>query len=105
MKTRTAACAALLALTAALTACSSSEKVKADPAACKAALEKQIVKAPDPDMDIRRPAACKGIDDDTMQEYAQGIIGRHMNDDLNKAIDDFGQSLDDYANNLPTDAP
>jgi hypothetical protein len=85
MTTRTAACAALLALTAALTACSSSGSTKADPAACKAALTKDFkaaAAAGDKATPADRPAACDGIDDKTAQKLATEVLNEQVDDTL-----------------------
>ncbi|MGW7239723.1 hypothetical protein [Streptomyces sp. NPDC054804] len=91
MKTRTAACAALLALTATLTACSSSsEGSKADPAACKAAMTKQYTEgiakgaaAPTG----TRPAACDGVDDKTVQRYGSEILAKELPKAVESAVE------------------
>lgn len=85
MKTRTAACATLLALTAALTACSSSDSTKADPAACKAALTadfKKAAAAGDKATPADRPAACDGLDDKTAQKLATEVLNEQVTDTL-----------------------
>lgn len=86
MKTRTAACAALLALTATLTACSTGSGTKADPVACKAAMGKQLkdaVAAGDKATPGTRPADCEGVDDKTLQKFASDL----MSDQVNKAVE------------------
>lgn len=85
MNTRTAACAVLLALSAALTACSGSDSPKADPAACKAALTAQFKKAAaagDKATPGDRPAACDGIDDKTAQKLATEVLTEQVDDTL-----------------------
>lgn len=85
MKTRTAACTVLLALTAALTACSSGT-AKADPAACKAAMRKQLqdgIAAGDKATPGTRPPQCSGIDDKTLQKFAADL----MTDQIGKAVE------------------
>jgi hypothetical protein len=85
MNTRTAACAALLALTATLTACSSSDSPKADPAACKAAMTKQYkdaVAKGDNAPEGTRPKACEGVDDTTVQQFASDIMKDAVGDAL-----------------------
>lgn len=85
MKTRTAACTILLALTAALTACSSGSDAKADPAACKAALTadfKKAAAAGDKATPADRPAACDGIDDKTVQKLATEVLSEQVDDTL-----------------------
>lgn len=86
MKTRTAACTVLLALTAALTACSGGSDAKADPAACKAAMRKQLqdgIAAGDKATPGTRPAQCTGIDDKTLQKFAADL----MTDQIGKAAE------------------
>ncbi|MDV7220603.1 hypothetical protein [Streptomyces prunicolor] len=85
MKTRTAACAVLLALTAALAACSSSDSTNADPAACKAALTAEFKKAAaagDKATPGDRPAACDGLDDKTTQRLATEVLSEQVDDTL-----------------------
>lgn len=82
MHTRTALAAVLLAL-AAVTGCSSSDK--ADPDACKAAMEAQYEKtAAGDNSPADRPDACQGIDDKT----AQKLMGEIMEDQIGKAVGD-----------------
>ncbi|SEF07239.1 hypothetical protein [Streptomyces sp. Ag109_O5-10] len=85
MNTRTAACAALLALTAALTACSSGTDAEADPAACKAAMVKDFKKAAaqgDKATPADRPTACDGLDDKTVQKLATEVISEQVDNTL-----------------------
>ncbi|MEV7240445.1 hypothetical protein AB0N92_04165 [Streptomyces sp. NPDC093248] len=92
MNTRTAACAALLALTAALTACSSSNDAEGDPAACKAAMTKQFadaVKAGNEATPDDRPDACNGIDDKTVQKYATEIMQKQIEDATKDGLKDL----------------
>jgi ABC-type glycerol-3-phosphate transport system substrate-binding protein len=87
MKTRTALCAALLALAATLTACSSN--AKADPAACKAAMTKQFkdgIAAGDNATPGTRPHACDGVDDKTVQKYATEIMKKQIGDAVDKNL-------------------
>ncbi|MEU9380013.1 hypothetical protein AB0D38_02935 [Streptomyces sp. NPDC048279] len=91
MKTRKAACAAvLIALTATLAACSSDSGSSADPAACKAAMTKQytdsIAKgtaAPTGN----RPAACNGVDDKTVQRYGSEILAKELPKAVESAVE------------------
>jgi hypothetical protein len=81
MKTRTAACTVLLALTAALTACSSSSGTKADPAACKAAMTKLLRDGIAKGKDVpegKKPAACKGIDDKTLERLGKEVLAKEL---------------------------
>lgn len=84
MKTRTAACAALLAL-AALTGCSDND-AKAEPTACKSAMRKQLqdgIAAGDKATPGTRPVECLGVDDKTVQK----IAGDLMAEEIGKAVD------------------
>jgi hypothetical protein len=83
MKTRTAVCTALLAITALLTACSSSGDAQGNPAACKAAMTKQFedtVKAGAKATPGDQPDACKGVDTKTVQKYATEIMRKQIED-------------------------
>jgi hypothetical protein len=83
MRARTAAAIAVLLL-APLTACSSGDD-KADPAACKAAMAKQLKDAANGSTaENERPAACNGVDDKTVQKY----VGEIMESDIGKQVDD-----------------
>jgi hypothetical protein len=108
MHARTALPAALLAL-AALTGCGSSDSdTNADPAACKAAMDRQYVEARETGKEGSQPAECEGIDEQTLAEYAAAIEGEHITDGLNDAIDDAEQSMDEYdeyLDNLETATP
>ncbi|MET8450868.1 hypothetical protein [Streptomyces sp. NPDC005209] len=89
MKTRTAACTVLLVLTAALTACGSGGDSKADPAACKAAMEKQFkdaMAAGDKAAASDRPDSCEGVDDKTVQRYATEIMQKQIGDAVDKNL-------------------
>ncbi|MET7914449.1 hypothetical protein ABZU45_00660 [Streptomyces avermitilis] len=68
-------------------------------------MDKQYVNARKTGTEGSRPAACDGIDDDTLQTIAAEIAGKHASDDFNKAIDDASQSVDDFVNGLDTEAP
>ncbi|WP_328876887.1 hypothetical protein [Streptomyces sp. NBC_00299] len=98
MKTRTAACAALLAI-AALTGCSSD--TNADPAACKAALTKEMQDAVDSGKEGSRPDVCDGISDKKLEEIAGEVVGKELEDSLG----DIDASLDDTLEDLETSAP
>lgn len=85
MNTRTAACAVLLTLTAALTACSSGSDATANPTACKAALTKEFKKAAaqgDKATPGARPTECDGLDDKTVQHLATQVINEQVEDTL-----------------------
>jgi hypothetical protein len=89
MKTRTAACAALLALIAALTACSSGSGTKADPAACKTAMRKQLQDAIDTGASATpgtRPSQCDGVDAKTLEKYAGELMADQVGDAVNSAL-------------------
>lgn len=91
MNARTAACAALLALTATLTACSSDSGSSADPAACKAAMTKQYKDAAakgDNAPEGSRPKACEGVDDATVQKYATDIVKDAVDNAVSSAPSD-----------------
>ncbi|RSO09915.1 hypothetical protein DMH26_00580 [Streptomyces sp. WAC 05379] len=102
MKTRTAVCSALLAL-AALTGCSSN--TEADPAACKAAMEKQFAEAIASGKEGSRPDACDGIDDKTLQKLAGEVVGDQTSKELEKSLDDIEASIDAGLEDLETSAP
>ncbi|MEU9245699.1 hypothetical protein [Streptomyces sp. NPDC048385] len=90
MRIRTTTIAVLLATTAALTACSSSNS-KADPAACKAAMTQQYKDAAakgDNAPQGKRPAACDGVDDKTVQRYATEIIAKELPKAVESALPD-----------------
>ena len=92
MKTRTAACTAMLALAALLTACSSSDDTQGDPAACKAAMTKQFkdaMKAGDKATPGTRPDSCKGVDDKTVQKYATEIMQKQIEDATKDGLKDL----------------
>ncbi|MEU9173040.1 hypothetical protein AB0D34_35605 [Streptomyces sp. NPDC048420] len=89
MNTRTVACAALLALTATLTACSGGSDAKADPAACKSAMRKQLQTAIDSGATATpgtRPSQCDGVDTKTIQKYSGELMADHVSDALNSAL-------------------
>jgi hypothetical protein len=87
MYARTATVAALLTLTA-LTGCGSGSGDKADPAACKAAIEQQVLNAMKNGQHVFRPAECDGVDGATVRGYRAELAGKHATDDLNDALDD-----------------
>lgn len=85
MKARKAACSALLALAAVLTACNSSDSPTADPAACKAALTavfKKSAAAGDKATPAGRPAACDGLDDKTVRRLATEVLNEQVSNTL-----------------------
>jgi hypothetical protein len=89
MNTRTAACAALLALTATLTACSSGDDAKADTGACKTAMRKQLQDAIDAGASATpgtRPSECDGIAAKTLEKYAGELMADQVGDALNSAL-------------------
>lgn len=86
MKTRTAACAALIAI-AALTSCSGD--TAADPAACKAAMEKQFDDALASGKEGSRPDACDGIDDKTLQKLAGEVASEQLEKSLGDSLSDL----------------
>jgi hypothetical protein len=89
MKTRTAACTVLLALTAALTACSNGSDAKVDPAACKTAMRKQLQDAIDSGASATpgtRPSQCDGVDTKTIQKYAGELMADQVGDAINSAL-------------------
>ncbi|KUN93926.1 hypothetical protein [Streptomyces resistomycificus] len=99
MKTRTAACAALLALTATLTACSGGDDAKADPAACKTAMRKQLKDAIDAGATATpgtHPSQCDAIATKTLEKYAGELmadqVGAAVNSALPEAITTTGVS-------------
>lgn len=89
MRTRTALPAVLLALTAALTACSGSSDSEADPGACRAAMTKQlrdgIAKGEDAP-EGKRPAECEGVDDKTVERYATEIMAKELPKAIESAV-------------------
>lgn len=92
MRARTTACAALLALAAALTGCSSGSDAKADPAACKAAMTKQFadaMAAGEKATPAGRPGACDGVDDKTVQRYATEIMQKQIEDATKDGLKDL----------------
>ncbi|MEU1474532.1 hypothetical protein [Streptomyces sp. NPDC005760] len=90
MHVRTAACTILLALAATLTACSSgSSSADADPAACKAAMRKQLQDAIDAGASATpgtRPSECDGIAAKTLEKYAGELMADQVGDALNSAL-------------------
>lgn len=89
MKTRTAACAALLALAATLTACSSGSGTKADAGACKSAMRKQLKDAIDDGATATpgtRPSQCDGVDTKTLEKYAGELMADQVGDAVNSAL-------------------
>lgn len=102
MRTRTAITAVLLALAATTAACGSD---KADPAACKAAMEKQLKDAAADGTEGSRPDECDGIDDKTVQKYAEEIVSDQTTKEVEESLDDIEKELDDTLEELETSAP
>lgn len=72
---------ATVGLLAALVSCGSSAPSKADVAACKSAMTKQLAKSletPAPTAPGTRPTACKGVDAKTLNH----LVGEIMNKEL-----------------------
>ncbi|MET7736546.1 hypothetical protein ABZT02_35105 [Streptomyces sp. NPDC005402] len=89
MKTRTAACAALLALTATFTACSDGDDARAHPAACKTAMRKQLQDAIDAVASTApgtHPSQCDGIATKTLEKYAGELMADLVSDAVNSAL-------------------
>ncbi|MGJ5826054.1 hypothetical protein [Streptomyces ossamyceticus] len=101
MRTRTAITAVLLALAATTTACGGD---KADPAACKAAMEKQFEDAKD-GKEGSRPDACDGVDDKTVKKYAEEIVADQTTKEVEKSLDDMEKEIDDTLEELETSTP
>jgi hypothetical protein len=94
MRTRTATAVATGLLLATLTACGSSD-TKADTAACKTAMAKQLsdaIGAGDKAEQGKRPAACNGVDEKTLQRLAGEVTteqaGKAVGDALESAAPD-----------------
>ncbi|MFB6849813.1 hypothetical protein ACFCXS_33810 [Streptomyces sp. NPDC056373] len=88
-------------LLATLTACGGTE-AHADPQACKKALYDQnrdSVAAGDDATPSKKPAACDGIDDKTLQRLAGEAIREYL------ASDDAQQAVDDAVEGAIDDAP
>lgn len=115
MRIHTITAAGLLALAALTAGCSSTE---ADPAACKAAMQKQYADAMKSGKEGSRPAACNGIDDKTVQKYATDILSDQLGtaipdaelsppdtDDIEASLDAISSDLDDALKDLDTTAP
>ncbi|WP_328920659.1 hypothetical protein OG911_28055 [Streptomyces sp. NBC_00208] len=97
MRTYTAIAAAVITLLA-LTGCSSD--TKADPAACKAVLAKQLaeaVAAGDKAKQGKRPPACNGVDDKTLER----IAGELATEQAGKAVEDAIESAAPEATTVP----
>ncbi|MFJ9020791.1 hypothetical protein ACIRPU_12525 [Streptomyces sp. NPDC102259] len=86
MNTRTAACAALLAL-AALTGCSDTDSGSDDVAACKTAMAKQLEQGvaartnASPMPTGSRPPACAGVDDATLTRLTGEVTTEWLDSD------------------------
>ncbi|WP_330348154.1 hypothetical protein [Streptomyces sp. NBC_00582] len=110
MHTRTTAAALLLGLTV-LTGCSSAgSSGKADTAACKAAMAKQLgdgmasafANTASPLPTAARPAACAGVDDATAQRLAGEVTKEWLaSDQADQAAEDALKSVDPVP--VPTD--
>jgi hypothetical protein len=100
MRTRTTLTATIALLLATLTACGGNE-VHADPPACKKALYDQYrdtVAAGDDAPESRRPAACDGVDDKTLQRLTGEAIKEYLaSDDAERAVDDAVEGAVDDA--------
>ncbi|MFF5445478.1 hypothetical protein [Streptomyces sp. NPDC012888] len=91
MRTHTAALALTLALLP-LAACSEAE---ASPKACKAAMHKQYEQAKANGKEGSQPAACKGLDDATLQRLAGEVIQEQLNGaNLEQDLKDLEASMD-----------
>ncbi|GLW51265.1 hypothetical protein Stsp02_69260 [Streptomyces sp. NBRC 14336] len=96
MKTRTAVIAALLAIgTLGLTACGSDDK--ADPAACKAEVAKQVEEAVKSGKEAsdERPSVCDGLSEKELDKIAREVANEQIEDslgDLQESLDDLEQS-------------
>lgn len=97
MRTRHALAAITLAALAATGATGCGSDAKADPKACKAAMQKDFDKAMaagDKAKDSDRPAACDGIDDKTVQRYAAEITNNRLSDAAESAVPDTTETPD-----------
>ncbi|WP_158838752.1 hypothetical protein [Streptomyces sp. NRRL S-1022] len=91
MKTRAAACAGLLALTAALTACGSSDgDTKAKEAACKVAKRKSLDDAMRYRLDhatrVKEDNACKGLNDEILLKLDNEVAKEAYEDDKRNGL-------------------
>ncbi|MDX3068732.1 hypothetical protein AB0G86_01740 [Streptomyces scabiei] len=102
MRTRTALPAALLAFAALAVGCGGD--AEADPAACKAAMEKQFEDAKD-GKEGSRPDACDGVDEKTVRKYAEEIVADQTTKEVEKSLDDIEKDIDDTLEELETAAP
>lgn len=102
MRIRTALPVALLALSALAVGCGGD--AEADPAACKAAMEKQFEDAKD-GKEGSRPDACDGVDDKTVQKYAEEIVADQTTKEIEDSLDDIEKDIDDTLEELETAAP
>ncbi|MEV5148178.1 hypothetical protein AB0L14_28235 [Streptomyces sp. NPDC052727] len=90
MKIRTAACAGLLALAAALTACSSGGDTKAKEAACKAAMKKSLKDAMRNQLDhaarVDEKNACKGLNDERLMKLGDEVAKEAYEEDSRNGL-------------------
>lgn len=100
MRTRTALPVTLLALAALAVGCGG----EADPAACKAAMEKQFEAAKD-GKEGSRPDACDGVDEKTVRKYAEEIVADQTTKEVEESLDDIEKDIDDTLEELETAAP
>lgn len=107
MHIRAAAIASLLLAAPLLAACSSGDKTTADPKACKTVLADNYRKAmanggKGPDQ--KEPAACKGLDQKTLERITGEVLKEYMSSDqakkdVNKAFED---SIEQQASATPS---
>lgn len=102
MRARTALPVTLLALAALAVGCGGD--AEADPAACRAAMEKQFEDAKD-GKEGSRPDECDGVDDKTVQKYAEEIVADQTTKEVEESLDDIEKELDDTLEELETSTP
>lgn len=107
MHARTAATPVLLALTLALTGCSSGSDTKPDAVACKTAMQKQFkdaLKAGETAAPGSRPDACDGVDAATLRKIAGELVTDQLDDaaptldpadELEASLDALEDEIDD----------
>ncbi|MFI7291312.1 hypothetical protein ACIBRY_32385 [Streptomyces anulatus] len=96
MRTRYTLTTATVAALLALTGCSSEPDPKPDIAACKTAMVKQVdeaIAAGEEAVDGKRPAACDGVDDKTLERLAGEIT-------KDKTAEFFGDTPEDTTENV-----
>jgi hypothetical protein len=89
MHARRAACTALLALAVLTAGCSSHSTAKADIAACKTAMRKQLqdaVAAGSSATPGSRPSQCDGVDAKTLQKLAGDLMAEQVGKAVKSAI-------------------